>query len=115
MAVLIKRRDAQPKKEETSTETLIAIGLLDPRPKVKPEEVPYFSTGQRVSIAVGTVGDPAVWHKGDTGRIRRLCKARGMYEKRPQDDMYFVDLDVVRVPGKPVAYLKFEELQPVKV
>lgn len=120
MPVFIKKKVAAPKPPQqkpavepaSPLEDLVAAGLVDP-PK-KETTIPTFTVGQRVTITAENKGSPASWKKGDSGRIKRLCKANGMFEKRPDDDMYFVELDVIRVTGKPVAYLKFDELSPYR-
>lgn len=85
---------------------------VTPSPRSAPKVIPTFEMGQRVTITAINKSDVPSWKNGDSGRIKRLCKASGMHDVRPDDDMYFVDLDKVRVSGKPVAYLKFSELRP---
>lgn len=107
MAIVIKRI-AKPQEERDPT-LLQEIGIL---PAVTAEPViPVLRVGASVVIVANPPPGLTTWAKGDTGKVKRFCKGYGMHDKRPEDDMYFVELDKPRVPGKAIAYLKYPELK----
>jgi hypothetical protein len=102
-----------PKERELSSEALEAVGLASP-PKA-PSVVTEFPLGSRVRVT----NDLFPWIKhykpGDTGIVTRIIRASlHPPAKSPKDDLYDIELDLIRVPGQRLALIQFWELELVE-
>lgn len=107
MAIVIKRRKAPVISE------LVEAGLVEgyrPLPPLRPMTWPHFTLGAQVRIVAKGWPFLNAWKQGDTGTITKVCPAGGMRDKHPDDDLYFVKLDLPRVSGTEIVYLTYNEL-----
>lgn len=95
-----------------SMEDLMAVGLADgyrPHPALATMMRAHFKPGQRVSV-LSPGASRFICKAGDAGVVAKVVPACGMRDKRPDDDLYFVDLESPRT-NKNRAYLTFAQLQ----
>jgi hypothetical protein len=91
MAITIRRK-----------KILEAVGLLPSKPTV-------FGQGVKVRIAsTRPHGTPKVWENGDEAMVIRRWPYSGAHDKRPEDDLYEVQL-IAR--DGPRQYFTFKELE----
>lgn len=121
MAVIFKKKAAvQPIAPPEGDQALLAeIGLLAPEPASVPEKKGIiivkkpksFSFGDRVSIKDCGYYWCKQYQGGDTGVVRRSWAApQSPLARLPDDNIYEIELDVERVPGRKTVHVHFWQL-----
>lgn len=98
MGVTIKKRERD----------LSFVGLA---PAEKPDVLPM---GTRVKITQKSYGTwYPVWQPGDVGEVTKHYPASGMHDKRPDQDLYKVQLIAPRSKEHPEAFIHHRDLELV--
>lgn len=95
MPVVIKRKGVSP-ASQAGADALSFVGL----------GVDVIPLGSRVRV-VSPRAARFVCKDGDRGVVTKHCRAGGMWDVRPRDDLYFVELE----GSARVVYLTYSELQ----
>ena len=93
-------------------EAMVEMGLSPawrPYPALAPIYRPHFEPGDKVEV-LSPGAARFKCKKGDTGVVVKMCPAGGMFSVVPDDDLYFVDLDV-KASDNARVYLTYKELK----
>lgn len=120
MAITIIRKKTQPQPQLSAPVEAVpdeaelqAIGLA--RAKAPPADLARFPIGARVRITNTLFPWIRNYQPGDTGIVLRYMPATLVPPaRRPKDDLYDLELDLIRVPGQRLALLQFWELEMVE-
>lgn len=81
-------------------------------PKPQPP-IPTYHKGTRVTVCVEGWGAVESVKNGDIGTVLMTHPDCGIMPKRPERDLYVVELDHVRKPGARIIYLNYSQLRAV--